>query len=163
MGIKAIRHLLLKTIASMLGWSLCFSTYGQTTNYPSVRSKNNNCSIESVTLTKSQTIVKIRVPSSYKSAKISSGTIIMPSDRLDISLARQARLGPVPTPTIWNDMIYRAYQDAIKRVQDGRQVLSDGGFLIRSLGNDKLDQGYHVTKGSSSFVFTLYFDRLIAI
>ena len=84
----------------------------------------------------------------------------MPSDIWDISLARQARLGPVPTPTTWNDMIYRAYQDAIKRVQDGRQVLSDDGFLIRSLGNDKLDQGYHAAKGSSSFVFTLYFDRL---
>ena len=147
-------------IALLVAQLYSIVSFAQTTNYPTVRSKNNNCSIESVTLTNTQTIVKIRVPSSYKSAKISSGTVIMPSDRWDISLARQARLGPVPTPTTWNDVIYRAYQDAIKRVQEGRQVLRDEGFLIRSLGNDKLDQGYHASSGSSSFVFTLYFDRL---
>lgn len=137
-----------------------FGVNGQTTTNPSVRSKNNNCTIESVTLTASQTVVKIRVPSSKQGTSISSATVMVPSDEWDITLARQARLGNVPTPSTWSDLIYKAYQDALKRVSDGRQVMSEAGFLIRSLGDAKLDQGYQASGRNSSFVFTLYFDRL---
>ena len=134
----------------------------QTTYNPYVESRNNYCDILSVQLTENNTIVTIKVPKKhYKSAKISSATVLVPVDAWPISSARQSFLDISEFPGYSSDYsLNQMINAALERVREGRKMMSDAGFLIRSLGNDKLDQGYHAVKGADYFTFTMYFDRL---
>ena len=129
------------------------------TNFPFVQGSNNECTIESITLTNTQTIVVLRVPKKYKSASISSSTVLVPSSVWDINLARKAQADP--------DVYKRyvpgydsVYKDAIRRHEEGLKAMSNAGFLIRSLGNAEFNQYYKAKKGTDYFNFTMYFDRV---
>lgn len=50
------------------------------------------------------------------------------------------------------------YSEAIRKIKDWRQALSDVGWLIRGLGPDQLDTKYKSNK--SDIYFELHFDRL---
>ena len=134
----------------------------QTTYNPSVKSRNNYCDIESVTLTNQYTIVRIRVPKShYKSASINSATVLVPIGEWPIEYARQSNLDLTDFPGFSNDSyINSMLMKTIENNKENRKQLSDLGYLIRGLGDDKLDTNYKPAKGAESFVFTLYFDRL---
>ena len=127
----------------------------QITNNPTVKSRNNNCDVLSVELTEQYTIVKIKVPKKhYKSASISSATILVPVDNgIPISEARQSNLGDFNNINLLPNEI-------LKRILDDRKYLSDAGFLIRNLGNDLLDQTYKPSKGADHLILSMYFDRL---
>jgi len=134
----------------------------QTTYYPYVKSKNNDCTIETVQLTKNETIVRIKVPRLRQWGgwvRFSSATVLVPSDAWSIDNARRSKLDyPDFVPSSGLEQIYI---DAIKRIKDGKQMLSDKGYLIRSLGADQLDTKYEVNeKGRDFYYFEMHFDRL---
>lgn len=131
-----------RNIVLLLFLAVAMVVDGQVTYNPNVESRNNSCNIESVTLTETNTIVKIRVPKYYaKKASISSATVLVPIGGWPISSARKANLDA------------RAYPDIMA-------AMSSAGYLIRGLGEDKLDRVYRIAKGFDSFCFTMYFDRL---
>ena len=148
----------------LLCFTLIFSIigYSQTTYNPYIESRNNYCDITSVTLTENNTIVTIKVPKKYhKSANISSATVLVPVDAWPISSARQSNLDLNDMPDYpYDPSMYQMINAAVERVRKGREMMSEAGFLIRSLGNDKLDQGYQAVKGADYFTLTMYFDRL---
>lgn len=143
--------------------SICTSmAFAQTTYSPMVKSKNNNCIIEKVQLTNSETIVTIKVPRSRQVGgwvRFSSATVLVPSDAWSINDARRSNLEFPSAPP--SSEYTQLYVDAIRRVREGRETMSNAGFLIRSLGADRLDTRYKITgKGRDFYYFELHFDRL---
>ena len=137
---------------------------GQTTYSPYVRSKNNNCTITKIELTETETIVTIQVPGMRSGSwvRFSSATVLVPSEAWDISNARRSNLDISDFPGFSDDiLINKMMLDAIERVREGRERFSELGWLIRSLGRDKLDTKYKINKKKSDFYyFELHFDRL---
>ena len=135
------------------------STYAQVTNNPYVRGKNNDGIIYKIELTTNETIVYIKVPKQSTWGgwiQFSSATVLVPTDAWDINDARKSKLEfPDFLPSA---ELAGVYADAIRRIKEGRQVMSDAGFLIRGLGPDKLDTKYKSNK--SDTYFELHFDRL---
>lgn len=155
---QKMKHIIL----SFLFACMALNSYAQTTYSPQVRGRNNNCVIESVSLTKDETIVRIKVPRVQQWGgwvKFSSATVLVPSDAWNINEARKSNLDyPDVAPLAGYE---RLYADAIKRIKEGRQVMSDAGFLIRSLGKEQLDTKYKANeKGRDFYYFELHFDRL---
>ncbi len=149
-------------LAIMLIVGSVSALYGQITYSPTVRSKNNNCTIEKVQLTEEETIVTIKVPRSKQWGawvQFSSATVLVPSEAWSISNARGSKLDyPDFLPPAGAEALYA---DAIRRIKEGRQQMSDAGFLIRSLGVDQLDTKYKINeKGRDFYYFELHFDRL---
>lgn len=131
---------------------------GQTTYFPYVRSKNNSCTITKIELTETETIVTIQVPGKgiYSSVSFSSNTVLVPSEAWDINESRRWNLEITGFPA---DL--QLYAMALNNVRKGRELLSEKGWLIRSLGRDKLDITYTLNKKApTSYCFELHFDRL---
>ncbi len=135
------------------------STYAQVTNNPYVRGKNNDSVIYKIELTNDETIVYIKVPKQNTWGGwilFSSATVLVPADAWDINDARKSKLDfPDFLPSA---ELAGVYADAIRRIKEGRQVMSDAGFLIRGLGPDQLDTKYK--SNISDTYFELHFDRL---
>lgn len=135
------------------------STYAQVTNNPYVRGKNNDGIIYKIELTANETIVYIKVPKQSTWGgwiQFSSATVLVPSDEWSLENARKSKLDfPDFVPSA---ELAGVYADAIRRIKEGRQTMSDLGYLIRSLGPDKLDTKYKSNK--SDTYFELHFDRL---
>lgn len=135
------------------------STYAQVTNNPYVRGKNNDGIIYKVELTNDETIVYIKVPKQDTWGgwiQFSSATVLVPCDVWSLESARNSRLAFPDAP--YSADLAGLYAQAVQRVREGRQMMSDAGFLIRSLGPDKLDTKYKSNK--SDTYFELHFDRL---
>ena len=94
-------------------------------------------------LTNNETIVTIKVPRSKQWGgwvRFSSATVLVPADAWSINDARRSRLG---FPDFLPSSEYaQLYADAIRRIREGRETMSEAGFLIRSLGADQLDTKY---------------------
>lgn len=136
--------------------------FGQTTYSPTLKSRNNQCTIEKVQLTNDETIVTIKVPRSKQWGgwvRFSSATVLVPTDAWNINDARRSKLD---FPDFIPSSEYaQLYADAIRRTKEGRQTMSEAGFLIRSLGADQLDTKYKINeKGRDFYYFELHFDRL---
>lgn len=136
--------------------------FGQTTYSPTLKSRNNQCVIEKVQLTDDETIVTIKVPRSKqwgRWVRFSSATVLVPTDAWSINDARRSKLDfPDFVPS---SEYAQLYADAIRRIKEGRQTMSEAGFLIRSLGADQLDTKYKINeKGRDFYYFELHFDRL---
>ena len=136
--------------------------FGQTTYSPTLKSRNNQCTIEKVQLTNDETIVTIKVPRSKQWGgwvRFSSATVFVPTDAWNINDARRSKLD---FPDFIPSSEYaQLYADAIRRIKEGRQTMSEAGFLIRSLGADQLDTKYKINeKGRDFYYFELHFDRL---
>lgn len=136
--------------------------FGQTTYSPTLKSRNNQCVIEKVQLTDDETIVTIKVPRSKQWGgwvRFSSATVLVPTDAWNINDARRSKLDfPDFVPS---SEYAQLYADAIRRIKEGRQTMSEAGFLIRSLGADQLDTKYKINeKGRDFYYFELHFDRL---
>ena len=144
---------------SLLVSTMCL--HAQVTNYPFVKGQNNYGEIYKIKLTNDETIVYIKYPK-QKSwgawVMINSATVIVPSDVWDINDARKARVAfPEYAPTLENSALYA---EAVRKIKENRQILSDAGFLIRNLGPLELDTKYKCHK--SDIYFELHFDRLPA-
>lgn len=138
---------------------IAISAYAQITNNPYVRGKNNDGIIYKVELTNDETIVYIKVPKQDTWGgwiQFSSATVLVPSDVWSLESARNSRLAFPDAP--YSADLAGLYAQAVQRVREGRQMMSDAGFLIRSLGPDKLDTKYKSNK--SDTYFELHFDRL---
>lgn len=135
------------------------STYAQVTKNPYVRGKNNDGIIYKIELTADETIVYIKVPKQRTWGgwiQFSSATVLVPSDQWSLENARKSKLDFryfVPPAELAG-----VYADALRNVKEGRQTMSDLGYLIRSLGPKKLDTKYKSNK--SDTYFELHFDRL---
>lgn len=152
-----------RVIISIFVLFITLTSYAQVTLNPYVQSKNNPGVIEKIVLTDEETIVYIKMPrqSTWGGwVQISSATAMVPMDHfselLSINDARQLRLE-------YPDFIPSAelsglYSEAIRKIKDWRQALSDVGWLIRGLGPDQLDTKYKSNK--SDTYFELHFDRL---
>ena len=146
-----ILFFLLLTINSII-------SLGQTTYNPTVQSRNNNATITKVTLTSTETIVYITVPKSKQWGgwvRFSSATVLVPCEDWNINDARRSDLSGNIYPVAGYESLYA---DAVKRLREGRQIMSDNGWLIRSLGPDQLDTKYKATKSETHF--ELHFDRV---
>lgn len=141
----------------------------QTTYNPAVRSKNNNCTITSVSITGNYTVVKILVPSSYRSASISNVTVLVPDEEWPISSARASSIDLSDFPGFGSSSaMNQLLAQKVNECREAKQYMSDRGWLIRSLGNDEFDTKYHAARTrtprgwriNDSFEFTLYFDAL---
>lgn len=141
----------------MLIWTI--SAYAQVTMKPYVQGKNSDGVIEKIVLTDNETIVHIRFPKQNTWGgwiQFSSATVLVPTDAWDLSNARKSYLTfPDFAPSA---ELMGLYADAVKRIREGRQTMSDLGFLIRSLGPDKLDTKYKSNQSETHF--ELHFDRL---
>lgn len=135
------------------------STYAQVTNNPYVRGKNNDGIIYKIELTANEAIVYIKVPKQSTWGgwiQFSSATVLVPSDEWSLENARKSKLDfPDFVPSA---ELAGVYADAIRRIKEGRQTMSDLGYLIRSLGPDQLDTKYK--SNISDSYFELHFDRL---
>ena len=103
----------------------------QTTNYPYCVS-NNPGVIESITLTETETIVRIRYP---KQNRFNS----------DIYWSSSMVMLPVDEAYGYTD----AFNREMAQINELKRALSNGGFLIRNLGPDKLDQSYITYKNDT--------------
>ena len=133
--------------------------FAQTTYYPSVQSSNNDGTITEVQLTSTETIVKIRIPKSNRIGgwvRFNSATVLVPCEAWNIQDARRSSLSIVGLRPVSG--YEQLYVDAMKRIREGRQIMSDNGWLIRGLGADQLDTQYKTTKGDT--YFELHFDRV---
>ena len=133
-------------------------TYSQITYLPYVASKNNDCTIQKIELTDTETIVTIKVPKTgrFGSVYISSATVIVPSDApWSISDARKSDLSYPPALPAEYANVHIA---AVTRVRNGRNLMRELGWLIRGLGEYYLDQSYTIKDGYG--YFDLHFDRL---
>lgn len=136
-------------------------SYAQTTYSPRVKSKNNSYIIDKVQLTDNETIVTIKVPRQSFGGwvRFSSGTVIVPSDELDINIMRET-IAEFP-PTSFDPQLAGVYIQAVNNVKEIRGIMSERGFLIRNLGRAQLDSKYNVYgKGVDYYYFDLHFDRL---
>ena len=133
--------------------------YSQTTYNPTVQSSNTDAVITQITLTTTETVVKIRVPKSNKlgsSIRFDSSIVLVPCDVWDIQNARESRLSYKGLRPVSG--YEQLYVDAIQRIKAGRKIMSDAGWLIRGLGSGRLDVQYKTTKGD--LYFELHFDRV---
>lgn len=140
----------------------CVTTTAQTTYNPTVQSQNNRGKIISVNITDNETIVRILFPKGGTHS-ISSATVLVPCDAWNISDARRSNLGAIPAPPPGMNLTQfdiQLYSDAVQTIREGRQDLSNKGWLIRSLGNDKLDTYYKPSRGADYLVLELHFDKL---
>ncbi len=131
---------------------------GQTTYNPTIQSRNNNATITKVTLTSTETIIYITVPKSKQWGgwiSFSSATVLVPCEDWNINDARKSDLSGNIYPVAGYESLYA---DAVRRLREGRQIMSDNGWLIRSLGPDQLDTKYKTTKSETHF--ELHFDRV---
>ena len=131
---------------------------GQTTYNPTIQSRNNNATITKVTLTSTETIIYITVPKSKQWGgwvRFSSATVLVPCEDWNINDARKSDLSGNIYPVAGYESLYA---DAVRRLREGRQIMSDNGWLIRSLGPDQLDTKYKATKSETHF--ELHFDRV---
>lgn len=152
-----------RTIILLSIFAFCFLPIicdAQTTYNPSVRTKNNDGIIEKVILTSNETIVYLKMPRVRKIGgwlSFSSATVLVPTDKWPLSSARQSKLDyPDFLPSSEYASLYAA---AIKRIKEGRETLSELGYLIRGLGPDKLDTKYTANQ-RDWYYFELHFDRL---
>lgn len=135
----------------------------QTTFNPIVQSQNNKCTIEQIELTKDETIVTIKVPTSRISGayvSFSSNTVLVPSDSLDIYEAREISLrhDDFKPSDVWEIPLYAKYYEILDAY---KKSLSDDGWLIRNLGSNELDVQYDInTYDVDFYYFDLHFDRL---
>lgn len=139
---------------------LSFIGAAQTTYNPTVKSRNNEGIIEKVEITDSETIVYIKFPRVETRGgwiMFSSATVMIPSDVIPISEARQIKLD-YPSFTFSSEYT-SLYEDKIRTIKEGRQLMSDAGFLIRGLGPDKLDTKYMANR-EDWYHFELHFDKL---
>lgn len=130
----------------------------QTTNYPYCVS-NNPGVIESITLTETETIVRIRYPKQSRfNSDIywSSAMVMLPVDEIPLNTLRNTNLKPN------SDLLAYGYTAAFNRqmaqINETKRALSNAGFLIRNLGPDKLDQSYITYKNDT--YWELHFDRM---
>ena len=70
---------LFTTFIVFCGLLLPTNVLSQVTYNPTVQSQNNSCTIEKVEMIGEEMIVSLKIPTYYKSAAISDGTICMPS------------------------------------------------------------------------------------
>ena len=139
-----------------------FAVSAQITYNPSVQSQNNKGKILSVNITNNETIIKIQFPKGGTHS-ISSATVLVPCDAWNISDARRSNLKAIPAPPPGMNLTQyhiKLYSDAVQRVREGRKDLSERGWLIRHLGNDKLDTYYKPSRGADYMVLELHFDKL---
>ncbi len=139
--------------------SLFYNTaYSQTTYNPDVASSNNNNVIQQITITDSETIVYLKCPRSGW-ISFSSATVMVPYEAWSLNDLRRSDLSyPDRLPSAEYAQIYAS---TIKKVKEGRQTMSNLGFLIRGLGNNKLDVRYKVNqKDVDYYYFQLHFDKL---
>lgn len=143
-----------------------FLVYSQITYNPFVTKQNNNCQITKIELTNDETIVTIKVPSTKRGLggwiQFSSATIIVPSNLWDISEARKGNLDITLFDYTPNPEFQPIYFKKLQEVLDGLQQFKDLGWLIRNLGEYKLNTKYSTTskKDEDFFIFTMHFDRL---
>lgn len=134
-----------------------FAVSAQITYNPSVQSQNNRGKILSVNITNNETIIKIQFPRGGTHS-ISSATVLVPCDAWNISDARSSNLAwPPAEQALVSASLYARNRQI---VEEGRMALSNDGFLIRSLGNDKLDTYYKPSQGADYMVLELHFDKL---
>lgn len=139
-----------------------FAVSAQITYNPSVQSQNNRGKILSVNITNNETIIKIQFPKDGTHS-ISSATVLVPCDAWNISDARRSNLKAIPAPPPGINLTQydiKLYSDAVQRVREGRKDLNERGWLIRHLGNDKLDTYYKPSRGADYMVLELHFDKL---
>ena len=139
-----------------------FTVSAQITYNPSVQSQNNRGKILSVNITNNETIIKIQFPKGGTHG-ISSATVLVPCDAWNISDARRSNLKAISAPPPGMNLTQydiKLYSDAVQRVREGRKDLSERGWLIRHLGNDKLDTYYKPSRGANYMVLELHFDKL---
>ena len=132
----------------------------QTTYNPSVQSRNTSGTITSVTLTSSETIVRIRFPKSNKRkdyVRIDAATVLVPCEDWSIYDAKRSNLSTADMPA-YAPGYEKIYTAILNRIKEGKQFVRMNGWLINNLGRDVLDRKYDATKGETEF--ELHFDRV---
>ncbi len=135
------------------------NAYSQTTYSPKILSANNNNIIERITITDYETIVYLKCPRSRSWLSFSSATVMVPYEPWRLSDLRNSNLS---YPVVIPDTEYaQLYATAIKKKHEERQIMSDYGYLIRSLGTNELDERYKANlKNTDFYYFELHFDKL---
>lgn len=157
---KNIISIILCVICSIF----CIEAYSQTTYKPQVRSANNNNIIEKITITNSETIVYLKCPRVRLWGgwlSFSSATVIAPSKYEFVKNNRKTDLRYPEWVSGMSAEYYAMTEKIVKRINTDRQIMSDLGYLIRSLGTDELDQKYKANQKDRDFYyFELHFDKL---
>lgn len=133
---------------------------GQTTIRPSMESTNNYIDIDKVELTETETIVYLRIRSQkYKTVSFSSATVMVPYDDINISDLRNWCLEIPFLPVSPSNQSLRI--ENIKRIKKDRAWMNELGYMIRGLGNDRLDMSYKTnSKKEDYYYFELHFGKL---
>jgi hypothetical protein len=131
--------------------------HSQTIDKPKVASQNNACTIQSITVTDTELIVKIYVPKSKDDGQgFFSCTAMIPSDKISVEELRKMSLD-YSGSSLPKEI---KYEDPFKTIDLQRQKLSEAGYLIKGLGKDSLDTFYTIpAKGR---VFELHFNKMPA-
>ena len=124
----------------------------QTILNPKVASQNNSGTIQSVTITPTETIVKIFIESGL--AGFTSATLMYPSGELDTSELEKYGLD------YHHEVVPGVYGDLFKIIDEKRETLKKAGYLITNLGKDNLDVFYDIPEKGK--VFELHFGKLPA-
>ena len=135
---------------------LTSSAFAQITYNPTVRSKNNPCTIEKVELTKEEMIVTLKIPTrAYKSFSISDGTVWFPSNPEFLDYFRSLHLD-------WKYCLnlsivnVNTYREALRTVRENREQWK--ALLIKRLGNGmELGTSYKLNRNYDYNTVKLYF------
>lgn len=129
-------------------------------SYPHTDSQNNRAEIYKVELTDNETIVYLKLKSkAYRSFSISSSTIVVPLEKMPTEFQTMN----LELPSTPNSRInVGLWAKGVEGITKARQMLSDDGFLIRSLGKCELDQPYKVNESNRDYYyFEMHFDRIL--
>ena len=141
---------------------------GKVTYYPKVKYQNTKYKINKVVITDDETIVVIEVPINYKTkfVRFSSATVLVPQKEgmIDIDLTSPQEIEEnsiIPKKTLNSPAYIGAYNARMLWIFDEKEKLKEKGFLIKSLGTNKLDTKYSTNQRKlSTWYFHLHFNRL---
>lgn len=156
----------MKAIKFILAICACIiisdNAFAQVTYNPTVQSQNNSCTIEKVEMIGDEMIVSLKIPTYYKSAAISDGTICMPStdfwhDYYNKMLILDWKYCLSLTGS-GNVELYESTLRTIKKKREQAKVLT---FLIKDVEGRQLSTYYRLNRDTEYSIWKLRFDRPI--
>lgn len=165
---KIVFILLMITVPLFVMSQEVMNIAGRVTYYPKVKYQNTKYKINKVVITDEETIVIIEVPINYKTkfVRFSSATVLVPQAEglieLDLTSPQEIEENSIISKKALKSTEYiRAYNARMLWIFDKKEKLKEKGFLIKSLGTNKLDTKYSTDQRKmTTWYFYLHFNRL---
>ena len=151
---------LFTTFIVFCGLLLPTNVLSQVTYNPTVQSQNNSCTIEKVEMIGEEMIVSLKIPTYYKSAAISDGTICMPStDFWHDYYNKMLILDWKYCLSLTGSGNVELYESTLRTIKKRREEAQGLSFLIKGVEGRQLSTYYRFNRDIEYSIWKLRFDR----